>query len=207
MKLYTCAGTADWDPPFNEPKAWWEIGSDFDGVIRPQGIEIVTRAWPWWGTGLNGTVTTSAMRSWWNGAYDWAAALREVPLLDRNLIGHSHAGQLIALMHMLPEPYRVELNSIVTVCTPVRRDLFEAYGRVKCPWIHLTDRNFWSNRMQIWGALFDRSWRVDWSMPAPARTHVEPGIGHSRLLRDPLMWRGVINNVLVPFWEQSQEAA
>lgn len=200
MKLYTVSGTWDWDPPTNATRAWWEHGSRFDSAMEARGIAIVTRPWPPWGTGINGFGTTAAMRGWWVGAYTFAERLRNVPWKDRNVIVHSHAGQIVALMAMLPLEYRVALHSIVTVCTPVRRDLFSAYAEIGCPWLHLTDRSFRRNRMQIWGALWDRSFRVDWAMPAPAVTHIQPGIGHSQLLREPERWGGVFDGVLLPFW-------
>lgn len=207
MSLYTGAGTWAWDPPRNAVPAWWEYGSPFDAAMAQRGIQIITESWPPWGTGLSGFGTTAAMRSWWHGAEVFAGRLRQVPFAHRNLMVHSHCGQVAALLACLPPEDQVPIRSLVTVCTPVRRDLFWAYAQVGCPWLHITERHFWRNRMQLWGAIWDKSLRVDWSMPAPAVTHIEKGIGHSDLVLKPETWDHVYDDVLMPFWESIPKAA
>jgi hypothetical protein len=86
------------------------------------------------------------------------------------------------------------LHTLITICTPVRKDMRDAYDAVTCPWLHVYDANIWSNRMQLFGA------RLSFEMKMPGAQNLKlKGIGHSELVRDPLRFEAIHTQELMPF--------
>lgn len=123
-----------------------------------------------------------------NGSHaDWKAggwALKYLFAKDTYpVIGHSHAGNVIAYAAADTE---ATISALVTVCTPVRKDMQAVYRRARLNighWRHVyaSDWDF----IQMAGSLFDRHVGFERKM-AEAHDNVGiPKISHSKLLEDP----------------------
>ncbi len=188
------AGTFDWDPVATEPH-WWQPGSDFEQFMRARDFAPRARTWPFWSTTPAGALIVGrAQRAWKHGAHVLADYLEDVADDDRNLIGFSHGGQVAAIA----AAKHVNCARLVTVGTPVRKDLAEIYASVDCPWLHLYSTG-WENRWQFFGSLFDRGVRLRWAMPAPATNHRVEGTAHGGLLRRASEFASVWDETIVPF--------
>lgn len=188
------AGTHDWAPGTAATR-WWQAASPFTQMMRRLGLDRAGQEWPFWSTALAGTVFAGRTRRvWWHGAYVLATFLKTLPLEDRNLIALSHGGQVAAIAASRLVPVR----TLVTVCTPVRRDLDDVYRVVQARWLHLYCVG-WSNRLQFLGQRV----RLRWQMPAPAVNKRLKQIGHSDLLRDPDEFEDVYREVIAPFLSQT----
>ena len=195
-KIVLIPGTRDWAPPEDGKNVrWWQSNSPFTLLWQRSGFQRHGWTWhgldlPQWATGLAGTAWADKdHRTWWRGAYGQAEALERLPLEDRNVICHSHGGNLgVLLAGMVP------LHRLITVCTPVRRDMRDAYDAVTCPWMHVYDANLWTNRMQLFGA------RLSFEMKMPGAKNLKlKGIGHSELVRNPLRFEAIHTQELMPF--------
>ena len=200
MTIVPVAGTHDWEPPEDGLNLrWWQGESDFTALMTVHGI--TRHGWHWhgldlppWGAVLAGTLFAGRdLRTWWRGAYGQAEDLERLPVEKRNLLCHSHGGNVGVLVARLLEPCG-GLNSLVTVCTPRPRVMQEYYERVTCPWLHIYNTHLWSNRMQWLGAR-----GASWKMPEPARNVRLKGIGHSELLRQPRRFESAYADVVLPF--------
>ncbi len=123
-------------------------------------------------------------RDWIAGGYALSYFLRGLDYADRNLIVHSH-GLAPVLYACVRE--KVDIRRLVSVCSPVRRDLQrQAAGAVQRigRWRHVSsnDGDFW----QWAGELFDG--HIQWGRERAWKQAHEnlriPGIGHSRLFND-----------------------
>ena len=189
------AGTHDWNPD-EAGGRWWERDSAFATFMSRHDVERRGRAaFPFWSTALSGALFVGpARRAWWHGAYVLADYLEGLPFDERNVIALSHGGQVAAIAAGLV----TGVHRLVTVGTPVRKDLARAYRRIRCPWMHLYSTG-WENRWQVFGELFDRGVRRRWDMPAPALNRRVEGIGHGDLLRDPERFEDVYTGIILPF--------
>lgn len=127
---------------------WWKPPSVFIANLRNAGLEIVSETDYFdWSTNLDGVrghnddwLTSGKALYWW-----WAAhGMR--PL---SLIGHSHAGQIIAyalaysrqLYNLLKiDPVPMVLDHLVTVGSPVREDMQPVWDQAKPlieDWTHI----------------------------------------------------------------------
>ena len=193
------AGTEDWSDPDGGLSRWWQSGSAFTALMLTHGWH--RRGWSWhgielpaWSTQLAGTFFSGRDdRTWKRGAYGLAEEMEQVPVSERNLIAHSHGGNLAVKTANLLAPYG-GLHRLVTVCTPRRRSMADEYTSVHCPWLHLYSSNVWTNRMQWMGARWGK-----WTMPSPARNVRVKGIGHSKLLRQPTRFASEISDLVVGF--------
>lgn len=197
------AGTEDWEwPDTGENMRWWQSQSEYTALMRGFGCQ--RHGWrrhgcdlPPWSTALAGTFFSGRdFRSWWRGALGLAEDLETLPVRDRNLICHSHAGNLGVMVASDLQRSAGGLNSLVTICTPRRRDktMQALYEAVECPWLHIYCKHVWSNRMQWMGAR-----GASWMMPAPAQNAKVKGIGHSELLRQPRRFEHIHREIIIPF--------
>ena len=181
---------------------WWEASSPFARFLSSQQLELLGGDRPFiWDTDLDGV-------GWFHGRgkrhINWEAAglclyayLKPplnasddyVPLADRNLIGHSHAMQVIAYACAAG----LKINRLITIGSPVRKDMRDVYAAARpnvARWLHVhSDR---SDRIQWLGTLFDGHVGVVRRQPFADVNLGIPQVSHSRLLNDPLcfpLWR------------------
>jgi len=157
--------------------------------MRARGFEPIRNGYgePWeWSTALNGL--------WWTGKAIWREDARRlhtflsnIPYEHRNVIAHSHGGQL-AIMACASG---LKIRTLTTLGTPVRNDVgVEAAHKNIGFWQHVydVDRD-WMQTVQRaperLGQLAD--WRVSterrFLLPG-VQNHGMVGISHSRLVRD-----------------------
>lgn len=136
-----------------------------------------------WSGGLDG-VPFDRGRDWDGGAAALSYYLEPIPYADRRLVAHSHGGAVA----LRAAARGTTLRSLVTVGTPVRKDIREA-GRLALErgaigtWLHIHDARWdWLQRA---GMLFDgRLWGATaFELPGMVDCPV-PGIGHSKVLCD-----------------------
>ncbi len=134
-----------------------------------------------WNTHLNG-LWWDRLRDWRQGATQLGLFLEQVPVIDRNVIAHSHGGQLP--LFLAASGFR--LNSLTTVSTPRHHrvpaeDALPYIGY----WQHIHDVRF-----DFIQSLRPRLGQVgDWVISTERRfllpgvqNHGERGIRHSRVL-------------------------
>ena len=132
-----------------------------------------------WSTLLDGLVGENL--TWEAGADALCYFLDRVPIYDRNLIAHSHGGN-VALMALASG---LQVNTLTTVGTPRRHDVdyLTASRRVSF-WQHIYDRKIdWIAWLGMWG---DRSVDLDrgfHDVPGCLNLPID-GISHSKVLRD-----------------------
>ena len=214
-------GTHDWEPPDDseEQYRWWQSRSRWcqglleDGFTRFTGWDlrhrtdpsIVIEASPW-GCGLAGTAWAGlAKRTWWSGAHTVTRALIRGRTVDPDmawvLACHSHAGQIGVLVDWLLRRMGYPgLDALVTICTPVRKDMHPYYRLVRCPWLNIYNPNYATNFMQWMG----QRGRVRLSMPGTTVANAPvSGIGHSAFVRDPDAHASAKRDLLLPFlWNE-----
>lgn len=122
---------------------------------------------------------------WIAGGFALAYFLRGIPYSGRNVIAHSHGGQVIAYCALRTG---TPIRNLVTVCTPVRSDMTPAYHalqEVVGHWRHVSAAGW--DFFQRAGELADG--HFGWQRKMPKAPNVDnvliKGIGHSRLLNDP----------------------
>lgn len=153
--------------------------TDLDGVNGWAALQNMIRQL------LNRRHVAVVHRDWQAGGEACSWFLADFAYRKRNLIGHSHGGN-VAIYCALDRSIR----SLVTVGTPIRGDMQEVYEEAR-PNIgyhmHICDDTF-----DLWGTLgqlFDGDVRIDRTFPAdwkaqPDLTLTLRGIGHGKILRD-----------------------
>ena len=200
MIAYTpVGGTNDWDP-FSDELKWWREGSPFSRFMHREGYRHNRPDRPFWSTSLDGW-WGSGHRVWRTGAGHLAAYLASIPHEDRNVISLSHGGNVTAYALSL---YNLEIQSWVSVSTPIRGDMQDAYD-LALPKVgaftHVYSAGLLRDRWQLLGALMDKSLRYKRTMTVKGILVENRGIesiGHSDLVRDPEkfpIWR---TNGLLP---------
>lgn len=189
---------------------WWHPTSHWAMTMADLGW-MPARADPFvWSTDLDGTwLQRVFQRRRWG---DWDAAAHALcyylghepgvratrppthrrPLL---LVGHSHGGT-VALLAI--GQLGLCVDGLVTVSTPVRRDVLAAVPPAWRParWLHL--HGDWADRWQWLGELGDGAFGIVRRMPPPA-INIEVGGGHSSILTTSeglAQWRQILS--LVP---------
>jgi len=188
-------GTWSGDFKNNDAPQWWEPGSGFAGFLAKQGLDASAfEPFRW-----SGDLTGLARLFPWNWfkplqSRDWEAgaqALRylleprgcPVPFSQRNLIAHSHGGQVA----ILAAASGLRIRRLVTVSTPVRADMVDAIAKARPNierWMHVYDPTL-KDRMQVLGEIGDG--RLGWkrSFPAADVKVSMAGAGHSGVLTQP----------------------
>jgi pimeloyl-ACP methyl ester carboxylesterase len=165
---------------------WWMMGSAFTRMLLGAGLKILDPKDPFiWTTNLDGVLGDND---------DWYAAgmallwycHAKLPDQRVNIIAHSHGGQIA----LYAAAHGLLIDSLVTIATPVRRDVQRYAARPGRPnierWTHL-----YSDTSDLWqwlGSWFDGSWRGRRSMPLADLNIQEPGVGHTGLL-NPVLWK------------------
>lgn len=147
---------ADFDDP--KPDKWWEPGSPFCDYLFAQGFDpIVCEPFIWSGN-LEGTsgfwpwnwFRSPERRTWKAGARALRYLLSSVPFEHRNVIAHSHGGQLV--FYLAATGFK--MRRLITVGTPVRADVPVGAARPNIErWLHLYSAD---DGVQVKGSLGDR---------------------------------------------------
>ncbi|OGG46184.1 MAG: hypothetical protein A3F84_10400 [Candidatus Handelsmanbacteria bacterium RIFCSPLOWO2_12_FULL_64_10] len=173
-----------------QEESWWRPGSPFVREAVRHGVHLLDPGDPFrWSTRLDGLMGGNAEWELSGEVLKWYCHAK-APGETVNLIAHSHGGQVAA--YALARGLKV--GTLVTVATPVRRDMEDVYQRAclrnglpRCVhrWVHIhTDRrDLW----QWFGELGDGLLGIRRGMPAPAENVSEPGRDHGSLL-DPALW-------------------
>lgn len=135
-------------------------------------------------------VNPHLMRDWYDGADKAAQMLLNLPFEDRNVIAHSHGGQ-VALM----ASRSVRLRRLLTIGTPNRADVPKD-GDIE-RWRHVRDPKF-----DLWatlGQLFDMRVSLSRKIREADDNVAIPGVRHGRLLDDPGYFQLWIHDGLVDF--------
>jgi pimeloyl-ACP methyl ester carboxylesterase len=173
----------------------WSTSSDFAQMMnRAKCFPLCDEA----GTVL-GAWSSRLAGLWWQGIEEWqqeadrlAPLVERMPYRHRNLIAHSHGGQVALLI----AARGVELRTLTTVGTPVRSDIpLERAKHFTGLWQHIYDERIdWMATARRLGGLGDgkisleRRFRIE-----GVRNYPVEGIGHSKVLRDPKHY---------PLWER-----
>lgn len=173
-------GTDAWDEDENSYQ-WYERGSEWTRFMATQNLVLHAVEYLPWSTSLDGIPTRKGHVIWKGAAKHLICHLERVPYKDRNLVAHSHGGNVV--FHALA--YGLNIRTLITVGTPVRADMDAVVlkGLGNCGyWHHIYDSS--SDRTSILGALFDGRWRIKHDMDlADSQDNVED-VGHSKILND-----------------------
>jgi hypothetical protein len=182
---------------------WAHVGSAFRVYVSSRGFEIHLRT-EWWSGDVSGLPSWTASRKhsdWRIGAEFLGEALAHVPYESRNVLAHSHGGNVAlytaAGTHAAGDPCAgfdgVSIRRLVTIATPPRADMDAIATRAKPrlgAWLHVTDtRGDWMQRL---GQVFDGRFGIPRTLQMQAdRNLAIPRVNHSTLLTDPAkfgMW-------------------
>lgn len=178
-------GTHAWDRRYPEGQ-WWHPKSPFSAFLRSHDCRHAKPMDPFvWSGDLDGALLANG-NDWEAGGKALKYYLRDLPYDSRNVIAHSHGGQ-VALYAAMEVPIR----SLVMVGTPVRKEIEQSVCPVALERIgtcvHVSDKDW--DWMGMLGAVFDRRWRLRRTFTDPAITTIQlKKIGHSGLLNNPALF-------------------
>lgn len=171
-----------WYSDRQSPFAKFLYGERFEPIRDEAGLPFR------WSTDLDGVQVWARHSQWQAGADALRYFLHGVPYEQRNVISHSHGGQVA----LIAAAAGCRLRSLTTVGTPVRADVpaLEASKRIGL-WQHIHDETF--DLMGSLGAWFDRHVSTDRFFDVPGVVNISvKDISHSKVLRDP---------AYVAYWE------
>ena len=189
---------------------WWMPGSDLlKHLAATEGLEHARPDEPFvWCSGLDGVRGADA--HWIAAAANLAAYLRALPYEDRNVVAHSHGGQVAILACVYEQGFRARtgkpigdpfIRRLMTVCSPVRKDLIDEAQQAKPligSWLHVASNGGVFDKWQVLGELFDGRLGIYRAHPVADINDRVRDIGHSRILRD---------RALFPLWSSRRWAA
>lgn len=172
-------GTHGWDQKQPE-RQWWHPASPWSAFMRAHGFDHATPDEPFiWSGDLDGALFASG-NDWEAGGVWLARHLRRLPYEHRNVVAHSHGGQLAALAAL-----SVPMRSLVMIGTPVRKEIERhvwpvAVANVGACLQVIDEQRDWIATL---GGLFDGnvSFRREFSVPG-IRVRKLSKVGHSGLL-------------------------
>jgi hypothetical protein len=175
MKYLAIAGTNGWRDN------WTHDDSPFGTMMAAEGFESLLcdgRRFRW-STALDGLLGDD--REWEAAADALYYFLRLVPLEDRNLIAHSHGGQLPLILAASGFP----LRSLTTVGTPPRADVPVTLAQAHIG-LHQHIYDMRRDWMGWLGQIGERELRFDRTYRDPKVLNLGVDrISHSKVLRDP----------------------
>ncbi len=180
-----------WDLNGKKEKCWWEEGSDFNKLAEKNNIFYGgSEPFIWsgrvdginWKTVLTFGLSKDSHDDWRTAGYAFRHYIKPYKLVNRNCIIHSHGLQLVAYAN-------IKLNNIITVGSPIRKDMFPLYEQLlnNCEsWLHIYDE-VW-DRMGFLGQVGDGKWFGSRACMISAgdkavNNHKLKSIDHSRILR------------------------
>lgn len=184
-------GTHGWDDNPNS-FAWWENNSAFSQYLKTLGLIHINDEFPFeWSTQLDGILSMDQTKHIvWKAAgkalsyYVGRQFPKGLPYDKRNLIAHSHGGQVV--FYACADG--LEIRNLITVGTPVRGDMeavvFKARKNIK-NWLHICDSK--NDLVAIAGTLFDGRLRIQHTFNLADRNDncSDQKISHSLILNDP----------------------
>jgi hypothetical protein len=187
-----------WGADFeNTSDQWWEYGSPFCLYLGKAGFNTVVcdeefqwsgnadglaRLWPWnW-------FRTPEQRTWKAGGRALGYYLKGIDYADRNILAHSHGGQVA----LLAAARGVKMRRLITIGTPVRKDMQGTVEKARPNihrWLHIIDPR--DDDIQIYGGIGDGELGVNRLFTHADVIGTMAG-GHSSILNDPKrfdLWR------------------
>lgn len=194
MRAQLIQGTWAWG--HKDGLQWWECQSPFCEFLTRADVDIIGAERPFiWSTEIDGMGwlqrrTAKRHLIWQSAGINLFAYLKPpmslqdlyVPIADRNLIGHSHALQVIAYACAAG----LKINRLITVGSPVRADMADVYRQARpniASWLHVHSDG--SDRIQWFGELFDGHLGIVREAPLADRNVLIAKVSHSNLLNDP----------------------
>jgi hypothetical protein len=172
----------EWSPPEFNGTRWWQSDSEFSQLLASHGY----RPCPWllggqeiplWSCGK------PSMSAFWHGAFTLAETLYELDYDDRLVIAHGDGGQVAVLAVVILGIEAVPIKRLLTVNTPVRRDMSMYYDRVTCRWRHLYTRTLWNSL--TWSKAWGSFGRFSPQMPGRSWNRELSKFDYSVVLTDP----------------------
>jgi hypothetical protein len=178
---------------------WWCPDSEFWDFLRARGFRpIGGMSYPFaWSTDLNGHRFWRRLLGSNDWHSDWEAGGRALyyylrpyndlddrytPIDERNIVAHSHGLQVVLKACAMG----LKINSLISVMSPVREDM-RADAMLARPniarWLCLHSDH--SDATQRRGSWFDGALGVVRAHPLADRAVSMPGMGHSKVIRDP----------------------
>jgi pimeloyl-ACP methyl ester carboxylesterase len=118
---------------------------------------------------------------------------------DTYLIAHSHGGNVVAFAC---GKYGLKVNGLVTVGTPVRKDLYAIYEAASSNISrHLHLYAGWRDYWQAFGALFDGRFGIHREHPFATRNDQVPKGDHGSILRDREFFRLWLDRGWLEYWK------
>ena len=163
---------------------WWQYDSAFAAFLKAHGLNPSHPVPFIWSSDIDGGFrwpwTKRKFRDWESAGYALAYYLDDVPPERRLVIAHSHGGQVA----LFAASQGTRIAQLVTVGTPVRRDMREvrALARPNIKhWLHVHVK---ADRMQRLGELFDGHLGIHREFEeADVNAHVDDRkVGHSGVL-------------------------
>ncbi len=208
-KFVIVAGTWEFDGNDTDSE-WWMPKSPFVVFMEQNGWEYVKEGNdPFvWTTALTGV----SPLTWFgkkNNHATWRAAaknlklyLSQIPLKDRNVIAHSHGGQVAAYC----AAEGTKINNLLTLSTPMRKDMEAVYTRAKTNigyWTHV--HSDWTDYMQLLGSFFDGRFGIHRSCEAADVNVTIKGVGHSKIIRDPAYFKAWLDYKLLDYIAKAED--
>lgn len=191
-------GTWGWDED-PDKTVWWEDGSPFTTHLRSLGLIRLPSRRPYlWSTELEGHQvwqrllhTPARKHTIWKAAglslcYFLDGDNGTVPHYNRNLIGHSHALQVILYACGL---YGLRIRNLVSVGSPIREDMAKMAEEARKNidnWAHIYDPS--GDDVGEGGEFNDGRFRWPWQKRLEPLADLKipvVGAGHSGTLNDP----------------------
>lgn len=173
---------------------WWQAHSPFVEFMATEGfVYTLVAGEPFiWHTALEGIDwlryfgKKAKHTAWRAAAHNLKQYLRDVPVQDRNILAHSHGGNVVAYACA----GGLEINNLITLSTPIRGDMRAVYTAAAIHinhWTHVhSDRSDW---MQLLGGLFDGQFGVHRGCPQADHNISIAKVGHSKIVKDPAFFR------------------
>jgi hypothetical protein len=189
-------GTRD---SYSGPRWYWP-DQPHSLFMHGLGYVNVRESKPLWPGATGGLIPGDGHRVWKFGAQYMSEQFADLPLRERNFIGLSHALQVMAY---LAYRYDYQINSFLSVCGPVRKDMepqYYALARQCKTWRHVYVADWWMDWTQILGSLFDGGarFRRSISIPGVIDTPLKQ-ITHSNTVRDPKHFMDLRGAILETF--------
>jgi len=142
-----------------------------------------------WSSALDGVF--GGEETWFAAAASLRYYLRDIPVHRRNIIAHSHGGQVVMLCAAglcFPDGIirPTHMSNVILVDTPLRGDMQMVYNQGRHfinNLVYIGDGG--RNWMKRWGRLFGGDWKVRMEMEQAHHNIVRKGIGHSKVFNDP----------------------
>lgn len=187
-KYITVPGT--WGFDGEDTDEWWHPDSPFVAMMSSNDCtQVLIDGEPFvWSTDVNGSNflrwfgVKDKYRDWLSAAKALKVYLHSLPFADRNVIAHSHGGQVV----LLAAADGTTIRNLITIGTPVRADLDKRYlqGSMNIRYwthVHSTEFDMW----QTLGSVFDGHWGPVREMKYADENIILKDIGHADLLRNP----------------------